>query len=56
MKKDKWKGVLFCANHGVLLCSESSPPRAETGPELVKLDGARVTDFSWTCPDEGSCW
>jgi hypothetical protein len=24
--------------------------------ELLKIDGARATDFSWTCPDEGSSW
>jgi hypothetical protein len=32
---------------------ESSPPRIQV---LYKLDGAEVTDFSWTCPEEGSCW
>jgi hypothetical protein len=56
MKNDKWKGVVFCASHRLHLCSESSPPRALTGPELVKLDGSKVMDLSWTCPDEGSCW
>jgi hypothetical protein len=56
MKNDKWKGVVFFASHGVRLCTESSLPRALTGPELVKLDGSKVTDFSWMCPDEGSCW
>jgi hypothetical protein len=40
----------------VHLCTKSSPPRALTGPELVKLDGSKVMDFSYTCPDEGSCW
>jgi hypothetical protein len=57
MKNEKWKGVVFCANHGVRLCTESSPRRELVqDPVLVKLDGSKVTDFSWTCPDEGSCW
>ncbi len=56
MKSSKWKGVVFCTNHGVRLCTESSPPRIQVEPKLYKLDGAEVTDFSWTCPEEGSCW
>jgi hypothetical protein len=36
--------------------TESSPPRIQVKPKLYKLDGVEVTDFSWTCPEEGSCW
>jgi hypothetical protein len=25
-------------------------------PNLYKLDGTPVTDYSWTCPADGSCW
>jgi hypothetical protein len=56
MRKPKWKGVVFCKNHGVRLCTESLPPRHLSEPKLVKLDGSEVTDFSWTSPNEGSCW
>jgi hypothetical protein len=28
LKNLKWKGVVLCPNHGVRLCTESSPPRA----------------------------
>jgi hypothetical protein len=56
MKNTKWEGVVFCTNHGVRLCTESSPPRKEVEPKLYKLDGTAVTDYSWTCPEEGSCW
>jgi hypothetical protein len=43
-------------NHGVRLCIESSPPRALAEPKIYMVDGKEVTDFSWTYPDEGSCW
>ncbi len=23
---------------------------------MYKKDGSAVTDYSWTCPDEASCW
>jgi hypothetical protein len=56
MRRDKWKGVVLCSQHGVRLCTESHPPRRASSPKLLQDNGEEVTDFSWTCEEEGSCW
>jgi hypothetical protein len=38
------------------LCTSIVPPRQKSLPKLYKKDGSAVTDYSWTCPDEASCW
>jgi hypothetical protein len=43
-------------NHGVRLCFGRNPPRSKSLPELYKLDGNKVTDWSWSCPTKTSCW
>ena len=56
MQRPTWKGVVVCSNHGVRLCTNVVPPCQASLPTLNKLDGSKVTDYSWTCPTEGSCW
>jgi hypothetical protein len=41
---------------GVRLCSGINPPKSDSLPELYKLDGSKVTDWSWTCPTKMSYW
>ncbi len=34
----------------------NKPPKSGSLPELYKLDGSKVTDWSWTCPTKMSYW
>ena len=56
MRPFKWKSVTLCSKHGVRLCTEIVKPRQYCLPNLKKKDGSLVTDWSWTCPMEKSCW
>jgi hypothetical protein len=38
------------------LCTESHPPWHVSSPKLLQDNGEEVTDFSWTCEEEGSFW
>ncbi len=51
MRNSKWKGFVFCTNHGVRLCTENAAPRHLVEPKLYKLDNSEVTDYSWCSPD-----
>jgi hypothetical protein len=52
----KWKSVVMCSRHGVRVCLQVRKPRKDVLPLLKKTDGTPVSDWSWTCPDEKSCW
>ncbi len=52
----KWKSVDMCSRHGVGLCLHIRKPRKDVFPELKSKDGVPVSDRSWMCPDEKSCW
>jgi hypothetical protein len=52
----KWKSVVMCSKHGVRLCLQIRKPRKDALPALKRVDGTPVEDWSWTCPDQKSCW
>ena len=56
LRKPKWKGVVMCTNHGVRLCTNIVPARQKSMPKLYKTDGEEVTDYSWVCNRDASCW
>lgn len=56
MRRPKWKGVVMCTSHGICLCTNIVKARAKSHPKLYQLDGTEVTDYSWTCSMDASCW
>jgi len=56
LRRPKWKSIVVCTKHGVRLCTAVNGPRETSLPKLYKQDGTEVTDYSWTCPTEASCW
>jgi hypothetical protein len=46
----------MCSRHGVRVCLQARKPRKDATPLLERKDGMPVSDWSWTCPDEKSCW
>ena len=56
MRQYKWKSVALCSKHGVRLCTERREARQDCEPLLIKKDGNKVTDWSWTYPANKSCW
>jgi hypothetical protein len=55
-RKDKWRGVVICNNHGIRLCTSIHKARKDSDPKLVTKRGTPVTDWSWTADYEESCW
>jgi RNA polymerase subunit RPABC4/transcription elongation factor Spt4 len=55
MRREKWKGMVFCSKHGVRLCTDVRGPRNVSEPKLLQEDGSNVTGFSWACNYTGSC-
>jgi hypothetical protein len=56
LRKPKWKGVVMCKNHGERLCTNIVLAREKTMPKLYKSDGTVVSDYSWVCNRDASCW
>lgn len=55
-RKKKWKSVMMCSRHGVRLCVDVRKKRSDVEPKLKRTDGKDVTDWSWTCNENKSCW
>jgi hypothetical protein len=56
MRLYMWKSVALCSKHSVRLCMERREAHQECDPVLIKKDGSKVTDWSWTSPTNKSCW
>lgn len=56
MQHPRWKGVVMCTNHGICLCTNIVKARGISVPKLYKLDRTAVTEYSWTCSMDASCW
>lgn len=56
MRPHKWKSVMCCSRHGIRLCTEGRMSRKNSEPTLFKLNGSKVTDWSWTTDSDLSCW
>jgi hypothetical protein len=45
-----------CTRHGIRLCTNVVNAREKSLIKLYKTDETVVTDYSWTCLVDASCW